>query len=96
MTQLSTKLPWELAQTKWPAALNPILALAMLQGNQLNNIALTASTPLVINHFLGKMMQGWFITDITANTAIWRTAPFNSLNITLESSVNVTISLWVY
>lgn len=93
---LSTKLPWELAQTKWSATLNPIIAVPILSGNQINNISLIANTPLVINHLLQRMPQGWFLTDITADTSVWRAAVFNKLTITLESSVDTTISFWIY
>lgn len=96
MAQLSTKLPWELAQTKWAGTLNPVLAIPMLAGNQISNISLTASTPLVINHLLQRMPQGWFLTDNTANAVIWRAAAFSNTTITLESSANTTISFWVY
>ena len=34
MALLSTKLPWELAQTKWPSILNPVLSLPILSGNK--------------------------------------------------------------
>ena len=96
MSFLSTKLPWELAQTKWPATLNPIIALPILNGNQISNVSLTANVPKVINHLLQRMPQGWFLTDNTADTAIWRAANFNNLTITLESSADTTISFWVF
>lgn len=96
MAQLSTKLPWELAQTKWPATLNPVLALPILSGNQINNIQLTVSVPLVINHLLQRNPQGWIITDNTASATVWRTMAFNPLTITLEASADTTISIWVF
>lgn len=93
---ISSSLPWTLAQPKLAAALNPILGLPILNGNQVNNVTLTANIPKAVNHLLQRMPQGWFITDINANAAVWRTQPFNTNAITLESSANVTISLWVY
>lgn len=96
MAQLSTKLPWDLANTKWAATLNPVLALPILNGVQLNDIVLAANVPLTINHLLQRMPQGWMVTDNTADTAIWRTMPFNKLTITLESSADTTISVWVF
>lgn len=96
MAFLSTKLPWELAQTKWASTLNPVLSIPMLSGVQISNIKLTASTPLAINHLLQRMPQGWFLTDNNSNAVIWRTQPFNNLTITLESSANTTISFWIY
>jgi len=96
MGQLSTKLPWELAQTKWAATINPILALPILNGNMIDSIFLTASTPKAINHLLGRMPQGWFLTDNSKNAVIWRSAEFNQFTITLEASADTTISFWVF
>lgn len=96
MAFLSTKLPWELAQTKWSSILNPIISLPILNGNQLTNIILAANVPTPINHLLQRMPQGWLLTDNTANAVIWRTAVMNNLTITLEASAPTTISLWVF
>jgi len=96
MAQLSPKLPWELAQTKWASIINPIISLPILNGNQISNITLKANVPLVVNHLLQRMPQGWFITDNTADASIWRAAVYNNLTITLEASANTTISFWIY
>lgn len=96
MAQLSTKLPWELAQTKWAATLNPVIALPILNGVLLTDIVLAANEPLAINHMLQRKQQGWMITDLTSNAAVWRTVAFNALTLTLEASANVTISIWVF
>lgn len=96
MAQLSTKLPWDLANTRWASIINPVLAIPFLSGNQLNTIMLVANTPKAINHLLQRMQQGWIITDNTANCAVWRTQPLNDLTLTLESNANTTISLWVF
>lgn len=96
MALLSPKLPWELAQTKWSGILNPLISLPILNGNMIENISLTASTPLVINHLLQRMPQGWFLTDATADAIVWRTAVFNKLTITLESDADTTISFWIF
>jgi hypothetical protein len=93
---LSTKLPWELAQTKWASTLNPILALPILSGNLVQNIDLVASRPLAVNHLLDRMPQGWFLVDNTANAAVWRAKPFNIYAVTLEASADTTISIWVF
>lgn len=93
---LSTKLPWELAQTKWSSQINPVLALPMLNGNMISTISLVTSTPQAINHLLQRKPQGWFLMDNTADAVVWRSAPFNDLSITLESSANTTISIWVF
>jgi hypothetical protein len=93
---LSPKLDWTLANPKWAATLNPVLALPILGGNQIDSINLTAGVPRAINTLLQRMQQGWILTDKTADANVWRTAPFNSTTLTLEADVDVTISLWVY
>ncbi len=96
MTQLSSKLPWEQANTKWAAALNPLLANPIFMGVHIQDIVLAATTPKAINHLLQRMPQGWFVTDNTAISYIWRTKPFNDLTITLEASASTTISIWIF
>lgn len=96
MAFLSTKLPWDLANTRWASILNPILALPILNGNTIENIELIASTPKTINHLLQQTPQGWFLIDNTANAVIWRTRDFNPLTLTLESDANTVISIWVF
>lgn len=96
MSQLSTKLPWDLAQTKWAASINPVLALPILNGNEVDGINLVANKPQAINHLLQRMPLGWFLLDNTANTVVWRTASFTTTTITLQSSANTTINLWVF
>ncbi len=96
MAQLSPKLEWALANPKWASQLNPILANQLIQGNLLTGITLAATTPLAINHLLQRMMVGWFIVDQNSSAIIWRTQPFNSINLTLESSANTTLNLWVF
>lgn len=96
MAQLSTKLPWELAQTKWAATINPILAIPMLNGNQISTVTLLTGVPKAINHLLGRMPQGWMLTDNTANAVVWRTQEFNQFSVVLESSADTTVSFWIF
>lgn len=93
---LSTKLPWELAQTKWAADLNPVISLPILAGVQINSISLKATTPKAINHLLQRLPQGWFLVDINASATVWRSALWTNTMITLESSADVTVSLYIY
>lgn len=96
MNQLSSKLPWELANPKWAASLNPLLALPILSGNQINSVSLLANVPLAINHLLQRKQQGWFLTDNVAAANVWRTAEFNQYTLTLESDADTTISFWAF
>ncbi len=95
MAQLSHKLPWELANDKWASALNPLLANPINNANILININLVTGAN-VINHYLGEIQHGWFLTDIQGAATIYRSAPFNSTTLTLTSSANVTVSIGVF
>jgi hypothetical protein len=95
---LPQKLPLDLMQTQWAQQLNPLLLNILTQGVAITGIKLAANTPLVIPTTLSRMQQGWIVTDNTANTPIWRPpgTPFNSTNLTLQSNLATTISLWVF
>lgn len=85
-----------LMQKQWSSQINPALANMMLAGAVIANVELVANTPLVFNHYLGKQMTGWEIVDKTAFADVIRTQPLNNTTLTLESNVDVTISLWVF
>ena len=93
---LSTKLPWDLANPKWAATLNPLLANTLIQGSQIDGIILAAGVAKAINHNLGQLPNGWFVVDNVANSNIWRTQAFTTTVLTLQASANTTISIWVY
>lgn len=95
MAQLPTNMPWELADDKWAAQLNPLLTLPMLQGLQLANVVLKVGANN-INHKLGRKMQGWFPTNKNAFADLYCSKPFNDTTLTLNASAPVTVSLWVY
>jgi hypothetical protein len=93
--QLPLNLPDNQMQTKWKSILDPLLANPLNGASFLNNISL-ASGVNIINHKLGKNQQGWFLTDIQGPATIYRSAPFNSLTLTLTSSAAVIVSIGVY
>lgn len=84
-----------LLQTKWKAALDPVLKNIFINGVLLKNIPLVnGATP--VNHMLGQLQQGWFIVDQNAAAQIYRSKPFNSSTLILTSNAVVTVSLWVF
>ncbi len=91
---LSTKLPWELANPLWAQTLNPVLANPILQGKPLA-VTLIEGT-VTIPHGLGRMMIGWFQTDINGIAQYYRSKPFNASNLTLTSNAAAIASLWVF
>lgn len=93
---LPKKLPYELMLTQWGSQLDPVIANPIVQGVALTGITLVAGTPKTIPTTLNRQQQGWILTDNTANAVIFRTQPFNANNLTLQSNVNTTISVWVF
>lgn len=92
---LSSKQDWPLANPIWANVLNPFLA------NLLNNVSILKNINLstgvnVINHGLGRQMNGWFLVDIQAAQTVYRSAPFNSSTLTLTASGPVTCSIGVF
>jgi len=86
---------FQLLQSKWAAEINPLLAKPLSSSNLLKGIQLVTGVN-VVNHLLGRQMQGWVISDIDANATIYRSAAMNNLNVTLTSSANCTVNLIVF
>ena len=95
MPQLSQKLPWDMANPLWAQILNPLVANPILSGNSILAQRLVDGVT-TINHGLGRMMQGWFVTDIQGAATIYRSEPFNPSTLILTSNAAVTVNLWVY
>jgi len=94
---LTTKIPWEQANTLWAAELNPVLLSASNNSILIHNVQLVAGQTNVINHKLGRTMQGWEIADIQSPGAtIYRNAPLNNQTLSLFTSATVMITLRVY
>lgn len=92
---LSPKLPWELANPKWAAELNPVLANPMTNMKIISDVVLINGST-AINHGLQQVQQGWIIVDQQGAASIYRSQPLNSLTLTLTSSAAVTVSIGVF
>lgn len=97
--KLPQMLDWKIAQTRWSAMIEPFM------NNPANNSLVLKSVPLVIgtnviNHRLGRNLQGWYPTRIrNVATALYDTQDTNqtpSLTLVLVSTANVVIDLVVY
>jgi hypothetical protein len=90
-------LDWVLAKTKWKSEIDPILANPTNSISILKNVKLVTGTN-VINHNLGQVMQGWFITDQMVPSSIVRsqTAAFNDKTLTLIVTVAATVNIAVF
>ena len=91
----SDSLTISLLQTRWRSILNPLLALPTSNASLLTDFELINGTT-IINHKLGRKMQGWVITDVNAAATIYRSMPLNDKTLTLVSDAACTISLMVF
>ncbi len=80
---------------KWKSQLDPVLANFFSNGVQLTQVNLT-TTPTVIPHTLGQVPKGWIVSDLNADSVVFRTAPLTSSNITLQATASCIVNLWVY
>lgn len=98
MTPLSPKLSWELANPKWAASLNPLLANPVVGGNLLSGVIVKAGAN-VINHGLGVALQGYLVVGNNASATFWDTQATNprpELTLQLQASAPATITLYVF
>jgi hypothetical protein len=82
-------------QTKWKSQLDPVLAQALAQGIVLKSVKI-ATGQTILNHLLGRVLQGFFLTDINGAATIYRSAPKNALTLTLTSNASVTADIFVF
>lgn len=93
--RLPLKLSWDLSQTRWASILEPFISNPFNSGNLLKDINL-ANGVTNIDHTLGRMQQGWVITDINGSAWVYRSAPFNDTTLQLTSNGEVTVNLYVF
>jgi myo-inositol-1-phosphate synthase len=86
-------------QTKWASELNPILTNPISNGILIKGINLVAGAN-VVNHKLGRKLQGWIVTRWNGGVAnVYDTQDSNQmqqLTLNLNSSANVSIDLYVF
>lgn len=81
---------------------NVVAALKQLQGDlqfeaQLISKATVTSAAMVrISHKLGRKPQGWYEVSKKANAVVWETQEPDSRYLYLQSSADVTVSLYVF
>ena len=85
-------------QNRWAAILNPIIANPINNSIILKNVALAVGVN-VINHRLGRNLQGWNPTRIRAAAVIYDQQDTNQtpqLTLVLNSSAAVVVDLMVF
>ncbi len=58
--------------------------------------AVKASVATSINHKLGRVPVGFFVVDCSGDIRVWRTAASTSTTISLQSSVDGTVTLILF
>ena len=95
---LPRNLTWDLANSKWAAQLDPVLANPMNGVNILKNVSLINGTT-TINHLLGSKLQGWFLTRVRGAAIIYDqqdTNPNPQLTLVLVSNAAVIVDIGVF
>lgn len=87
-----------LLQTTWAKQIDPVINFPPNKGIILKNVLLTTGSN-VVNHQLGRKLQGWVIVRQRALASIYDTQDLNQmpdLTLLLTSSTNVNIDLLVF
>ena len=84
-------------QSKWSTALNPVIANLLVNGQLISNISLINGTT-VVNHKLGRNIQGWFLVSPQGAAIVYQAVrqPNPTLTITLVSNAAIVTDLWVF
>lgn len=87
-------------QNSWASQLDPLISNPVNQTLILKKVSLlSASNPNVVNHLLGRNLQGWFIVRSRAQATIWDTQDTNQspqLTLNLKTSADVTVDIAVF
>jgi hypothetical protein len=95
---LPQKLNLDMMQTSWAQQLNPIIADPYLHAIILKSVSLVTGTN-VINHKLGRNMQGWQIVRQRSSATFYDTQDTNqqpTLTLTLVASAPCVVDLRIF
>ena len=83
--------------SKWKAALDPVLANLLIQGQLLSSVDLPKGS-VGINHKLNRVPQGWFLVSPQGPAIVYQSEnqPNPIFTLTLTSSQAMTTDIWVF
>jgi hypothetical protein len=94
-----TSLPdLNMLQTKWSSVINPVLSLPLSSSLILQGVVLTTGAN-VVNHKLGRKLQGWIICRQRSAASIYDTQDDNQmpdLTLQLTSSASTMVDILVF
>lgn len=88
----------QLLQTSWASKLDPLLLNPLSGGSLLKSVNLAIGSN-IINHKLGRKLQGWYIVRQRAASSIYDSQDSNqmsNLTLVLNSSAAVTVDIYVF
>lgn len=68
----------------------------ILDGRRIKDVYVDSSTPTEVAHGLGRPLIGWLVISKNANANLWQTTSDEESILTLNTSADVTVSLWVF
>lgn len=91
---------FQLMQNQWGSIINPILNNPLNNSNIIKSVSLlAASNPNVVNHKLGRNLQGWFLVRNRAQATVWDAQDANQtpgITLNLLTSADVTVDIAVF
>lgn len=87
-----------LLQTNWAQQLNPLLSNPVSSGLILKKVSLTSGDN-IINHLLGRKLQGWFIVRKRAGGNFYDkqdTNMYPDIQLILNSDASVSVDIYVF
>jgi hypothetical protein len=98
MANLPLQQPASQQDTRWKSLLDPLLVNLLLQGQLLSKVPLTTGAN-VVNHGLGRQLQGYIIVLNSASVTFYDEQSTNAstnLTLVLVASAPTTVSIWVF
>lgn len=94
---LPQKLDLPKMQTTWAQQLDPVIANLLVNGQLLKGVELINGTT-VVNHRLGRNLQGWFLSAPKGAATVFQASqqPNPTLTLTVVSDAAITTDMWVY
>lgn len=95
---LPRQLEWPTARDRWASQLDPLLAKPTSSSIILKNVSLAAGTT-VVNHLLGRVLQGWKLVRVRSAATIYDEQDSNqtpNLTLVLNSSAAVIVDIEVF
>jgi len=79
--------------------LQPLTEVEILDGILIERVYIPTGAVKIIDHKLDRALRGWIVVGQNANAVLWDSQDSNRIpykTLRLNSSANVTVSLWLF